>query len=200
MNPQAVGVWMCAWGMKHETSEWDINIHVTCVFLTSSSRRACLFFLLAWSCLCSSCSASSLRCSLLCCSNSSSSSSSSCSRVCRVQETEQMLLNLTSHLWWITIIPGGGGSYLTRHLAFWGKQKEKLPAIFILAHTANSIYKSNVWVKTLGTYKFRLISLNDITVVPLVLLHSQLGVLHIDVVRQVKHCVKKTQSKTLMGQ
>lgn len=40
------------------------------------------------------------------------------------------------------------------------------------AHTANLIYKTNVWVKTLGTYEFRLISLNDISVLPLVLLHS----------------------------
>lgn len=93
MNPQAKGVcvYMC---VRHRPSDirWHAcisasldcpSIHICTynVFLTSSSNRACLFFLLAFSCLCSSCNTSSLRCSLPCCSNSSSSSSSSCSRV-----------------------------------------------------------------------------------------------------------------------
>lgn len=68
--------------MRHlglEIAGIHLLIHV---HLTSSSSKACLFFLLAWSCLFSSSSISSLRSSAVLCSRSSSSSSSSCSRVC----------------------------------------------------------------------------------------------------------------------
>lgn len=45
-----------------------------------------------------------------------------------------------------------------------------------------SVYKKKSFI-----YKFSLIPLDDIAVVPLVLLHSHFGVLHINVVRQVIH-------------
>lgn len=98
MNPQAVGVRICVCvcdlrGTKHLSGN---KKHPGNTFLTSSSRRACLFFFLACSCLCSSCSKSSRRCSLSFCSMSSSSSSSSCSRVWGAQDTEQVLLNVRS--------------------------------------------------------------------------------------------------------
>lgn len=47
----------------------------------------------------------------------------------------------------------------------------------------------------LGTYKFSLILLDDISVLPLVLLHPQLGVLHINVVCQVIHYMEETQTR-----
>lgn len=47
---------------------------------------------------------------------------------------------------------------------------------------------------TSGTYKFGLVPLDDISVLPLVLLHPQLGVLHIDVVCQVVHYMGRTQT------
>lgn len=36
--------------------------------------------------------------------------------------------------------------------------------------------------KKLGTYKFSLVPLNEISILPLVLLHPQLCVLHVDIV------------------
>lgn len=51
-----------------------------------------------------------------------------------------------------------------------------------------------MWVNTLGTYKFSLVPLDDISVLPLVLLHSQLGVLHINVVCQIIYYMEKTQT------
>lgn len=111
-----------------------------CVTLTSSSSRACLFFLFACSCFCSSCSASSLRCSLPCCSSSSSSSSSSCSRVC-----------------------GPTGDW-SRVQAFY-------------EHNNNAV----------STYKLCLVPLDDISVLPLVLIHPLFGVVHIDIICQVEH-------------
>lgn len=52
----------------------------------------------------------------------------------------------------------------------------------------------NVSLHAFGTYKFGLILLDDISVFPLVLLHSQLGVLHISVVCQVMYCRGNTQT------
>jgi len=86
--------------MYVDTCTWNM-----CVCLTSSSSRACLFFLLAWSCLCSSCSKSSLRCSLPCCSNKISSSTSSCSLVWTRTGMRQQMVR---HIWpkgWIPTSP-----------------------------------------------------------------------------------------------
>lgn len=51
-----------------------------------------------------------------------------------------------------------------------------------------------MWVNTLGTYKFSLVLLDDISVLPLVLLHSQLGVFHINVVCQIIYYKDETQT------
>ena len=51
-----------------------------------------------------------------------------------------------------------------------------------------------MWENTFGTYKFRLVLLDDISVLPLVLLHPQLGVFHINVVCKVIHYTERTQT------
>lgn len=153
-------------------------MYMTLVCLTSSSRRACLLFLLAWSCLCSSCSTSSLRCSLPCCSSNSSSSSSSCSRVWVVQKSNWGSWKNSPNL----------KTTMEKH------ERSVWCHIRLIAQRSRSTIKvSHVCVNTVGTYKFSLILLDDISVVPLVLLHSQLGVLHINVVCQVIHCMGKTK-------
>ncbi len=53
----------------------------------------------------------------------------------------------------------------------------------------------HVWgKKTFGTYKLSFIPLDDVFVLPLVLLHPQLSVLHFNIVCQVKHCIKETHT------
>lgn len=51
----------------------------------------------------------------------------------------------------------------------------------------------HVWEDTLDTYKCSLIPLDEVSVLPLVLLHPQLGVLHVNVVCQVIHYTEDTQ-------
>lgn len=57
----------------------------------------------------------------------------------------------------------------------------------------------NTGEATFSAYKFGLVPLNEVSVLPLVLLHPQLGVLHVKVVRQVKHCGKVTESDVRIG-
>lgn len=52
-----------------------------------------------------------------------------------------------------------------------------------------------MWGWIHSAYQFCLIPLNNISVLPLVLLHCQLGVLHLNVVCQVIHYIEKTKQQ-----
>lgn len=84
----------------------------------------------------------------------------------------------TSHLWSLPVMPHW--TSLCTASSHRRGAREKLPP--------------NVSLHAFGTYKFDLILLDDISVFPLVLLHSQLGVLHISVVCQVMYCRRNTQT------